>query len=84
MAGRTERVNARDLLDRTDVIIFEGDTCREWIEKLEKRMSQNVYFSGEFKAEFDELVAVHAALAKAEQALGVLSVSVSRREGKAA
>ena len=91
MAGRTERVNARDLLDRTDVIIYEGDTCREWIEKLEKRMSlaiesakQNVYFSGEFKAEFDELVAVHAALAKAEQALGVLSVSVSRREGKAA
>lgn len=91
MAGRTERVNARDLLDRTDVIVFEGDTCREWIEKLEKRMSlaiesakQNSYFQGEFKSDFDELVAVHGALAKAEQALAVLTECVRRREGKAA
>ena len=25
MAGRTERVNARDLMDRADMIIFEGE-----------------------------------------------------------
>jgi len=91
MAGRTERVNARDLLDRADVIMFEGDTCRDWIEKLAKRMAlaiesakQNSYFENEFKADYEELVAVQDALTRAERSLAVLGESVRRREGKAA
>ena len=91
MAGRTERVNARDLLERADVIIFEGDTCRDWIEKLAKRMNlaiesakQNVYFEHEFKGDLEELVALHDALVSAERSLAALSTSARRREGKAA
>lgn len=91
MAGRTERVNARELLDRADRIMFEGDSCRDWLQQLTRRMAvaiesakENTYFAGEFKAEHDELVAVHAALDRAARDLEILAGCVSRREGKAA
>ena len=71
--------------------MFEGDTCRDWIEKLAKRMAlaiesakQNSYFENEFKADYEELVAVQDALTRAERSLAVLGESVRRREGKAA
>ncbi len=91
MAGRTERVNARDLIDRADMIIFEGDSCRDWIQKLARRMQVavesakgNSYFEGEFKPDLDELVAIQEALERANEQLEILSSAVSRREGKAA
>ena len=91
MAGRTERVNARELLDRADRIMFEGDSCRDWVQQLSRRMAvaiesakDNAYFEGEFKADYQELVEVHAALERAATDLELLAACVSRREGKAA
>ena len=37
MAGRTDRVNARDVMDRADGILFEGEAIRTWVSQLKKR-----------------------------------------------
>lgn len=90
MAGRTERVNAKDLLDRADGIFFETDVVRSWLHQLMKRASgtleaaeKNRYFDDEFKEELDELNSAVEALQTATTNLEVIAAAVARREGKA-
>ncbi|MBX2811769.1 MAG: hypothetical protein KTR25_08160 [Myxococcales bacterium] len=90
MAGRTERVNAKDLIDRADGIFFESDVVRSWLQQLAKRATgtleaaqKNKYFDDEFKAELDELNAIVAALNTATTNLECISLAVAKREGKA-
>lgn len=90
MAGRTERVNAKDLLDRADGVFFETDVVRSWLQQLAKRANgtleaaqKNRYFDDEFKQELDELLAAVEALDTVTTKLEVVSQAVARREGKA-
>lgn len=87
MAGRTERVNARDLLDRADGIFFEGDVVRSWVEQLAKRArgaieagKGNRYFEDEWKPEYMELSEAFDALQKAREQLALFAEAVKRRE----
>lgn len=89
MAGRTERVNAKDLLDRADGIFFETDVVRAWLQQLAKRATgtleaaqKNRYFDDEFKEELGELTSAVEALATATERLEVVSQAVAKREGK--
>lgn len=89
MAGRTERVNAKDLLDRADGIFFEGDVVRGWLEQLEKRAhsalkaaSGNRYFESEWKPEYQELRDALDALNRAREQLRLFESAVARREGR--
>lgn len=91
MAGRTERVNARDLLERADGIFFEGDVVRGWLEQLAKRAKGtidaskgNKYFETEFSEEHEELHEALLALTKASEMLEMFQAAVAKREGKAA
>ena len=91
MAGRTNRVNARDLMERADGIFFEGDVVRGWVEQLAKRAKgtieaakANQYFETEFKGEYDELQQALVALTNACEQLETFAAAVARREGKAA
>jgi hypothetical protein len=90
MAGRTERVNAKDLLDRADGIFFETDVVRSWLQQLAKRAhgtleaaQKNKYFDDEFAEELGELTSAVEALDTATEKLEVISKAVARREGKA-
>ncbi len=87
MAGRTERVNARDLLDRADGIIFEGDAVRSWVEQLAKRArgaieaaQKNRYFETEWKGEYRELEEAFTALQRAQEQLSLFENAVRKRE----
>jgi hypothetical protein len=89
MAGRTERVNAKDLLDRADGIFFEGDVVRGWLEQLERRArgalkaaSGNRYFESEWKPEYQELRDALDAINRARNSLDVFESAVARREGR--
>jgi hypothetical protein len=91
MAGRTQRVNARDLIERADGIFFEGDVVRGWIEQLAKRTQgtidaakDNKYFETEFNGEYAELQQALVALTTACEQLDLFAAAVARREGKAA
>ena len=90
LAGRTERVNAKDLIDRADGILFESDVVRSWLQQLAKRASgtleaaqKNKYFDDEFKAELDELTVTVEALRVATEKLECIAQAVAKREGKA-
>jgi hypothetical protein len=87
MAGRTERVNAKDLLDRADGIFFEGDVVRGWLEQLAKRArgaveaaSKNRYFETEWTSEYQELSEAFEALDRAAEQLALFHEAVRRRE----
>ncbi|MGF1510854.1 MAG: hypothetical protein ACFB9M_15280 [Myxococcota bacterium] len=89
MAGRTERVNAKDILDRVDGIVFEGDVVRGWIEQLERRArgmlkaaSTNRYFDEEWQMEYRELSAAMEALQRAARELELFRLAAAKREGK--
>jgi len=89
MAGRTERVNAKDLLDRADGIFFEADVVRSWLEQLERRArgaikaaSSNRYFESEWRSEYQELADALDALNQAREHLRVFESAVARREGR--
>ena len=86
MAGRTERVNARDLLDRADGIFFEGDVVRGWLEQLAKRTAGaieaargNKYFETEWKSEYEELEGALNALSEAQTRLEMFQAAVKKR-----
>ncbi len=86
MPGRTERVNAKDLLERADNIIFEGDVVRSWVEQLAKRAQGaldagkgNRYFEAEWKPEFKELENALQALERACESLTVFEAAAKRR-----
>lgn len=88
MAGRTERVNAKDLLERADGIFFEGDVVRTWVEQLAKRArgaieaaNGNRYFDTEWKEEYQELADALSALSVAEEKLQLFQAAVKRRAG---
>ncbi len=88
MAGRTERVNAKDLLDRADGIFFEGDVVRTWVEQLAKRTrgaiesaAGNRYFETEWKSEYQELEQALSALQSAQANLRIFQEAVKKREG---
>ena len=88
MAGRTERVNAKDLLDRADGIFFEGDVVRSWVEQLAKRTrgaiesaAGNRYFETEWKSEYQELEDALNALQDAQAKLKIFAEAVKKREG---
>lgn len=86
MAGRTERVNARDLLDRADGIFFEADVVRGWVEQLAKRTrgaieaaKGNKYFETEWKPEYEELEGALEALHSAQNQLEIFQAAVKKR-----
>lgn len=90
MAGRTERVNAKDLLDRADGIFFETDVVRSWLQQLAKRANgtleaaqKNRYFDDEFQEELSELTSAVEALDTAIDRLDCVTKAVAKREGKA-
>lgn len=90
MAGRTERVNAKDLLDRADGIFFETDVVRSWLLQLAKRANgtleaaqKNKYFDDEFSEELVELTSAVKAIDTAVEKLDCITKSVAKREGKA-
>jgi exonuclease VII small subunit len=87
MSGRTERVNARDLLDRADAILFETEAARSWLEQLVKRAEgtlsaakKNKVMQTEFKTECSELNKAVTALDRATNALEAIAKAVERRE----
>ena len=87
MAGRTERVNARDLLDRADTIFFEGDVVRDWLNQLAKRAKGtldaakvNRLFREEWQPAYEELDEALGALRKAEEQLAIFQAAVAKRE----
>lgn len=89
MAGRTERVNARELLDRADGILFEGDVVRSWLSQLERRAKGaieaargNKFLQTEWKGEMSELTTALDALKIAQEKLKVFEAAVAKREGK--
>lgn len=87
MAGRTERVNAREIMDRADTIMFEGDAARGWLEQLAKRCrgtldaaKTNKVVENEWRGECAELAKALAALDKAQEYLLIFEEAASRRE----
>jgi hypothetical protein len=82
-------VNARDLLDRADGIIFEGDAVRSWVEQLAKRArgaieaaQKNRYFEEEWQGEYKELEQIVMALQRAQEQLTLFESAVRRREAE--
>ena len=91
MPGRTERVNARDLMERADGIFFEGDVARTWVAQLAKRAKgtieaagTNTVFTTEWKPEYAELTEALDALKRAQDQLEIFASIVAKREGKVA
>ena len=89
MVGRTERVNARDLLERADGIYFEGDVIRAWLKQLARRANgtidaakANKVFKGEYHGEYKELSEALSALKRAQDNLEVFAAAVAKREGR--
>ena len=89
MAGRTERVNARDLLERADGIYFEGDVVRAWLKQLARRASGtinaakgNKFFEDEWRGEYKELNEALGALKRAQDNLEIFAAAVAKREGR--
>ncbi len=89
MAGRTERVNAKDLLDRAEGIYFEGEVVRGWLEQLERRArgalkaaAGNRYFETEWQGEYAELTEALDALNRAREQLALFESVVAKREGR--
>lgn len=89
MAGRTERVNARDLMDRADGILFEGDAVAHWLAQLERRAQgaidagkRNKVIASEWKDEYSELTEALDAIRKAREQLQIFTEAVEKREGK--
>ena len=89
VSGRTERVNARDLLNRADGILFEGEAARSWIGQLAKRAKgtldaakKNKVIEKEWKIDRDELARACKALTTAYAELEIIEKAILRREGK--
>ena len=90
MSGRTERVNARDLLNRADLILFESDAVANWVEELAKRAKgtldaakKNKIIEKEWKGDREELAKVHKALTSAQAELAkVVAAAIKRRENR--
>lgn len=89
VSGRTERVNARDLLNRADGILFEGDAVRLWIQQLSKRAKgtldaakKNKVIDKENKTDREELSKAFKALTAAYEQLEIFTEAINRREGK--
>ena len=87
MAGRTARVNARDVMDRADGILFEGEAIRSWVTQLKKRAKgavdagrKNPVIEDEWKTEYAELSKALKALEEAEAQLEVFAAAVEKRE----
>ena len=80
-------MNARDLLNRADGILFEGEAARAWIEQLLKRAKstldaakKNKVIDKEYKGDRDELSKAYKALNTAFSDLKVFTDAVDRRE----
>ena len=80
-------MNARDLLNRVDGILFEGDAARTWLAQLAKRAKGtldaakgNKIVDKECRTERDELIAALRALDGAYEQLEVFAEAVSKRE----
>ncbi|MCC7380364.1 MAG: hypothetical protein IT384_00935 [Deltaproteobacteria bacterium] len=84
-------MNARELTDRIDMIVFEGETARGWLQQLARRSAvaleaarNNTFFASNSADQLAELEEAIEACSKAEAALEALSAAAMRREGKAA
>lgn len=82
-------MNARDLLNRAETILFEGDACRAWLAQLSKRAkttleaaAKNKIIEEENDAEQKELIEIIEALDRAFDSLAPFEAAVNRREGK--
>ena len=90
MSGRTERVNARDLLNRADLILFESDAVSNWIDQLAKRAKgtldaakKNKIIEKEWKGDREELAKVYKALNSANTELTkIVAAAIKRRESR--
>jgi hypothetical protein len=78
-------------MTRIDKIILEADTARGWLIELERRAKSaataargNSFFRGEWKTEYEELLAALEALKNAQAALTDVAEAVARREKEAA
>lgn len=91
MSGRTDRVNARELSDRVETIIFEGTSAKGWLEELVRRSATalksaraNKYYAENYGEEMKELEEAHASLEQAANALDALERAERRRQDAAA
>jgi hypothetical protein len=90
VSGRTERVNARDLLNRADLILFESDAVAGWVDQLAKRAKgtldaakKNKIIEKEWKGDREELAKVYKALHAAHVELKkVVAHAVKQRESR--
>ena len=90
MSGRTERVNARDLLNRADLILFESDAVSNWVDQLAKRAKgtldaakKNKIIEKEWKGDREELAKVYKALNSAHAELNkIVTAAIKRRESR--
>ncbi|MBI2377649.1 MAG: hypothetical protein HYV07_26850 [Deltaproteobacteria bacterium] len=89
MAGRTERVNARDLMERADGILFEGEAVRAWLGQLERRArgaieagKKNKVVGEEWPKEYEELNEALQAIQRAYAQLEIFEEAVTKREGR--
>jgi hypothetical protein len=90
VSGRTERVNARDLLNRADLILFESDAVSSWVDQLAKRAKgtldaakKNKIIEKEWKGDREELAKVYKALSAAHSELEkIVASAVKRRESR--
>jgi hypothetical protein len=89
MSGRTPRVTANEILERTTGLFFEGDVVRSWISQLARRMrsaadsaGNNPLFKEEWTEELNEFQSALEALTRAEEVLELFQVAVAKREGR--
>lgn len=87
MSGRTDRVNARELSDRVETIILEGDSAAGWVQNLVKRSATalkaaraNKFYSENYASEMAELERTHDALKAAAEALETVTRAAEKLE----
>ena len=91
MSGRTDRVNARELSDRVETIILEGDSAKGWVQNLVKRSATalkaaraNKFYAENYAGEMEELDRAHDALKAAVEALEIVSRAAAKLEKEVA
>lgn len=88
MAGRTERVNANEVVDRMWQVFFEGREVSAWLTQLRTRAERalaaaekNPYFQdGAWRTEMEDLGSALDALSTAQAELKRVAEAASRRE----
>lgn len=87
MPGRTERVDASDITDMLDSVVFEGDVIRNWTRQLLRRTKSmqlrgkaNPVFRREMRDELKEAATMIRMLKQIYRDLECFNEAATRRE----